>query len=111
MIYTTNMTQKSYKLHKSKAEEHNADIWPAYTELWLWRKRECAPEGMEFSDTEARVPMESVLHHQCSRMFDDVLTDEIARLHNENPDNEFVMHHKFGADGYVSRTPYFTNTC
>ena len=50
--------------------------------------------------------MQDVLNHQASRMFDDVTRERMSVLHNQNPNIEFELLHKFGSDGSTHYETY-----
>ena len=79
-----------------EAKKRFADIYPPYDKIREYRKNECCPRGIVFSDTEVVASMQAVLDHQVSRMLDDPkLMDRVSVLAQNGP-IEFLS--KFGSD-------------
>ena len=68
LIIKMNMTVRNYRLLRENALEKGHDIYPSYDAVDEMKKL-CMPEGVEFSEDEAKVSMESLLNHRISRVF------------------------------------------
>ena len=69
---------------------------PPYDKIREYRKNECSPRGIVFSETEVVAPLQAVLDHQMEKMLDDPnLRDRVSVL-AENGPLEFLS--KYGHD-------------
>ena len=104
LIIKMNMTVRNYRLLRENALEKGHDIYPSYDAVDEMKKL-CMPEGVEFSEDEAKVSMESLLNHRISRVLslNPDMMDEMNRIAGQNYTARFTFYYKYGC----GKVPYF----
>ena len=97
LIIKMNMTVRNYRLLRENALEKGHDIYPSYDAVDEMKKL-CMPEGVEFSEDEAKVSMESLLNHRISRVLslNPDMMDEMNRIAGQNYTARFTFYYKYG---------------
>ena len=95
-IYTQQKTKANYVATRLEAKKRFADIYPPYDKIREYRKNNCSPRGIVFSETEVVAPLQAVLDHQMEKMLDDPnLRDRVSVLAENGP---LELLSKYGSD-------------
>ena len=100
-IFTHNQTRQEYCDMKQACSEKGANIWPDYNQI-LKTKLQCRPEGITVEEIEAKAPMQNLMNHTASRIFneDQELKDKLQELSSNNTgDLKVTFYFKYGMDG------------
>ena len=107
-IYTQQKTKANYVATRLEAKKRFADIYPPYDKIREYRKNECSPRGIVFSDTEVVAPLQAVLDHQMEKMLDDPnFRDRVSVLAENGP---LDLLSKYGSDA-MSQVPIAISVC
>ena len=98
----SDLSKSSYQLIRRNAREHNANIYPPYSEL-LEAKKECYPENITFSETGAEIVLQDLLNHTASRLID-LNKDMINSLETSSIALNLIS--KWGYDGSSGQAEY-----
>ena len=100
-IIKMNMTVRNYRLMRENAIDKGHDIYPSYDAVDAMKKL-CMPEDVQFSETEAKVSMESLLNHRMSRVLalNPDMMDEMNRIAGQNYTARFIFYYKYGCGKY-----------
>ena len=103
MIFARGLSQDTWQILRNGAKRRKANIYPVYNHILDYRKAECTPAGIEFSDSEVKAPLQEVLDHQLKRMLDDpLMLERVSVLHLDNFDEPMEFINKLGYDGFSS---------
>jgi len=100
-MLTHNQTRQEYCDMKQACSEKGANIWPDYNQI-LKAKLQCRPDGITVEETEAKVPMQNLMNHTASRIFNEdqelkkMLQDLSA---NNTGELKITFYFKYGMDG------------
>lgn len=103
LIVDTSMTKEDYLKVQRGAKARGANIYPAYNQI-LQIKQTCYPENVTISDIEARIPIQKVLDHTVTRLFE--VQKEVISLHLPPEVFEIDVYYKWGLDGSGGHSIY-----
>ena len=99
----TDLSDGQYQMIRNSSKAHNADIYPTLHEI-LDEKKNCYPEDLEISETEAKCTLKSLVDHTLSRIIQ-VCEPQILQSVNEN-EVKGTLYMKGGFDGASSQSLY-----
>lgn len=89
-----------------QAKELGSDLYPSYKRVFEAKKR-CYPDRIKVADDSAEVPLQSLLNHTASRLFQ---TCESVLNQLDTSIQTFEMIVKWGFDGSSGQSQYKQNT-
>lgn len=98
------LSKFQYNILHLEAKMRNADIFPSYHNL-LEAKKDCYPEEVQITETEARVNLQSSVNHLVERLLKSphiVLSTEFSRQKKCNLELEI----KYGCDGASGQSTF-----
>lgn len=102
-IVDTRMTKDAYQITRLGAKQRGANIYPAYHRIRLAKER-CYPEGIEIHEEKSSVPLQHLLDHTLTRLFETFKFDSNMNLDKVYKNLNFVC--KWGCDGSSGHSEY-----
>lgn len=103
LIVDTSMTKEDYIKVQKGAKARGANIYPAYNQIFKI-KQTCYPENITVSESEARIPLQNLLDHTVTRLFE--VQQEVFSLHLPPEVYEVNVYYKWGLDGSGGHSLY-----
>ncbi|BES91384.1 Hypothetical protein NTJ_04193 [Nesidiocoris tenuis] len=100
LITQANLSKYQYETIRKTTKEKGYNIFPSYGKV-LEAKTKCYPPNIEISEISAKVPLQSLLDHTVTRIFESRSDSE-----TNNWPEELMLHTKWGIDGASGQSEY-----
>lgn len=97
------LTKFQYNIIRDAAKQHNSNLYPNYESITSAKKR-CYPQDLVITEGRAEVPLQSLLNHTVSRLFQSL--EEVFSSLNSEELSVLCLITKWGCDGSSGMSEY-----
>ncbi|CAH0546704.1 unnamed protein product [Brassicogethes aeneus] len=99
------LTKYQYNLLRNSSKENNCKLYPNYESVTAAKKK-CYPKNISISEVKAEFPLQDLLDHTISRIFE--VQEDVFNTYSENvqSNSNLTLISKWGCDGSSGMSEY-----